>query len=267
MRFEEVTVTPQMAAEMLRRNTRNRKLNHRRVKAYAKDIANGKWTMSPTPISFTEDGTLIDGQHRLCAVVSANAPVNMMVAYDVPPDSVIDRGLLRDSGSALYMRGLIDGSVANRTCMAVVNRYLAVVYGGTEIQDFERAEFINANQDNLLAAVEISRAGSRNPLCKRAPVQAAILAALMSGVPEETLVSFANVVNTGFMSEPSQASAIVLRNYILENGLSGYSASDAMTACAQMAIRDFVEKDTRQSKYRRKYHVYINGKETVRKKQ
>jgi hypothetical protein len=246
---------------------RNRKLNHKRIKAYAKDISNGHWTMSPSPISFSVDGTLIDGQHRLNAVLAANVPVNMMIAYDVPAESVIDRGLPRDSGSALYIRGLIDEAVSNRCYMAVVNRYLAVVNGGAEIQDYERAAFINENQDNLIAAVEISRTGSHNPLCRRAPVQAAIMAALINGVPEETLISFANVVNTGFMSDSTQASAIVLRNYILENSLSGHSASDAMAACAQMAIRDFVNKSTRRVKYRRKYHVYINGKETVRKKQ
>lgn len=267
MQFKEITITPQMAAEMLSHNMKNRRLNYKRVKAYSKDILSGQWTLSPTPISFSGDGTLVDGQHRLSAVIAANTPVNMVVAYDVPRESVIDRGLPRDSGSALYIRGIIDGAVSGRNHMAIVNRYLSVVNGGTDIQDYERASFINENQDAMLMAMEISHNGSRNPLCKKAPIQTAIMAALISGVSEDVLSTFAYVVNTGFMSDATQSSAIVLRNYILENNVSGYSASDAMAACAQMAIRDFVNKSERQVKYRRKYHVYINGKETVRKKQ
>lgn len=267
MHFQEVTITPEMAVEMLSHNMRNRQVNHKRVKAYTKDITKGKWTCSPTPIAFTGDGTLIDGQHRLNAVISANMPVKMIVAYDVPVDSVIDRGLPRDSGSALYIRGIIDKSVSSRPYMAMVNRYLTVANGSGQIQDYERAEFINANQEALVTAMEISGTGSSSPLCRKAPVRTALMAALMSGVPEETLASFAYVVNTGFMSDSSQSSAILLRNYVLEHNISGSAEADAMAACAQMAIRDFVNKTGRQTKYRRKFHVYINGKEIAHHEQ
>ena len=261
MRFQETTITPQMASEMLSHNMRNRRLSDSRVKSYAKDILNGKWTDTPTPIAFSAEGVLIDGQHRLSAVVVANTPVKMMVAYDVPTDAVIDRGLPRDSGSALYIRGLISKDTSTRECMAIVNRYLTI-QSGTEIQDYERADFINAHQDHLIAAMEISRAGSRrNSLCKKAPVQTAITAALIGGVSEETLTEFANIVNTGFMSDESQSSAVLLRNYLLEASASGHTAQNTVAACAQMAIRDDVNKNPHKNQYRRKYHVYINGRE------
>lgn len=260
MRFQEVIITPQMATDMLSHNMRNRRLNEKRVRAYAKDIVRGQWTITPTPISFAEDGTLIDGQHRLSAIVTANTPVTMLVAYDVPVNSVIDRGLPRDSGASLYIRGLIDKAVSSRNYMAMVNQYLAIRDGGT-IQDGERAEFINQNQDKMIAAMEISKTGAHNPLCKRAPVQVGLMAALMQGVSEETLSEFANIVNSGFATSATQSSAIVLRNYLLEEHRGGQAERSATAACTQMAIRDYVNQNPRQLKYRRKYHVYINNKE------
>ena len=38
-------------------------------------------------IAFDENGVLQDGQHRLCAIVSANKPVDMMVTSGLSPDN------------------------------------------------------------------------------------------------------------------------------------------------------------------------------------
>lgn len=265
MNFVQQVVTPEMAAEMLRHNVLNRRLNKTRVQTLISAIKNGTWTESPQPICFDKDGNLIDGQHRLEAIVRAEVPVIMTIATNVPSDAVIDKGLERDTASSLYMRGIIDKAVANREVLAIVNRYYSIVTvtNGSLVSDDEKGEFINRHRDNLLKSIMISRQGSHNCVCKRAGIQTAIFAALVCGIPEDVLIKFSSVANTGFMETIGQSSAVILRNFALEHGTSGASASNVLAACAQMAIKDFVDANPRRTKYKRKEHYYIEKMKTL----
>lgn len=53
------------------------------------------------------DGTLLDGMHRCLAIVKADRPVEMMVAYGVPPEAltVLDTGSPRSLGDHLLATG------------------------------------------------------------------------------------------------------------------------------------------------------------------
>jgi len=84
-----VTVTPELAAEYLERNYRNnRTVNRVRVEAYAADMKADKWTFTGEALKFAEDGTLIDGQHRLSAIVAADIPVDMLIIEGVEAGAV-----------------------------------------------------------------------------------------------------------------------------------------------------------------------------------
>ena len=77
-------ITPAMAAEFMLANTNNRCVNVRLVKRYAADIKAGVWKINGESIIFSEDGTLLDGQHRLLAVIEADAPITSLVVGGVP---------------------------------------------------------------------------------------------------------------------------------------------------------------------------------------
>jgi len=49
----------------------NRDVNDGRVAAYGTDMENGKWWFTPDPIVVTDEGAIINGQHRLLAVERA----------------------------------------------------------------------------------------------------------------------------------------------------------------------------------------------------
>jgi len=84
-----VTVTPELATEYLERNYRNnRSVNKTRVEAYAADMRADKWTFTGEALKFAEDGTLIDGQHRLSAIVAAGIPVDMLIIEGVEAGAV-----------------------------------------------------------------------------------------------------------------------------------------------------------------------------------
>lgn len=107
MFLTKVTVTPEMAINLLENNRNNRPLSHRKVEMMVNDIKSGKFELTHQPIAISEDGKLIDGQHRLTAVCESGIPVDMFVAYNAPRSTKIDIGKPRDVRTSLYMAGVI----------------------------------------------------------------------------------------------------------------------------------------------------------------
>lgn len=71
----EVTdVTPETARQWLLKNVKNRNLRKGMVAQYGRDMAAGEWTINGSTVVFAEDGTLIDGQHRLNAIAAIDTP-------------------------------------------------------------------------------------------------------------------------------------------------------------------------------------------------
>ncbi|MFE1010030.1 hypothetical protein ACFW4M_01835 [Streptomyces sp. NPDC058794] len=121
MHMEVLDVTPELAAEWLTRNTNNRPLSKATVQQLAARIQRGEWQLTHQGIAFDEDGVLIDGQHRLAAVVRAGLTVPMTVAHGVPRTAftVMDTGRKRTGRDALALAG-----EANATHLAAALRGL-----------------------------------------------------------------------------------------------------------------------------------------------
>lgn len=104
---ERIPVTPQMAHEWLGYNTHNRRLRERVVNAYAADMAAGAWQWNGESIKFATDGTLLDGQHRLAAIVKADVTVPMLVVRGLPNETqdTVDGGISRKFADVLQLRG------------------------------------------------------------------------------------------------------------------------------------------------------------------
>src|SRR3990172_8052075 len=80
-----IDVTPNPPREWLRTNTHNRKLRDRAVADYARDMTAGHWTLNGEAIKFATDGTVLDGQHRLRAVIDSDVTVQMLVVVGLDP--------------------------------------------------------------------------------------------------------------------------------------------------------------------------------------
>lgn len=104
---ELVKVTPDLAHDWLGYNTHNRKLRERVVNAYAADMAAGDWQWNGESVKFAHDGTLLDGQHRLAAVIAAGAEVSMLVVRGLPKEAqdTVDGGAKRKFADVLQLRG------------------------------------------------------------------------------------------------------------------------------------------------------------------
>lgn len=102
-----MTVDPELAQAWLDRNQHNRGMRWRLVAQYARDMSAGRWQLTGEPVKFDHSGNLLDGQHRLQAVVEANAVVPMLVVWGLSPatQQVMDTGAKRTTADALGLAG------------------------------------------------------------------------------------------------------------------------------------------------------------------
>lgn len=114
-KVEKVIITPDLAREWLAKvpeTQRNRR--ERQVVMYAQDMAEGRWQDSAahTPIAFNEAGEMIQGQHRLAAIVKSGVTLQLTVVHGVPTEVVtnLDTGIKRAAGDALAMLGITNGN-------------------------------------------------------------------------------------------------------------------------------------------------------------
>lgn len=77
-----------------------RRLSKVTVDAYAADMRNGRWRETAEPITFDVNGALIQGRHRLAAVVQSGARIRFLIVRGAPANSfaVIDTGRKRTAG-------------------------------------------------------------------------------------------------------------------------------------------------------------------------
>lgn len=102
-------ITPERARTLLSSNDGNRNIKESAVARYRNDIVNNKWKHSTGEfIKISQSGKLIDGQHRLTAVVQAQKSVYMDVMYDIPDENFtfIDTGVSRSSSDVMRISGI-----------------------------------------------------------------------------------------------------------------------------------------------------------------
>jgi hypothetical protein len=102
---EVVTITPAEATNWLRCNMHNRPVRKRHVEFLAGEIKNGNWQINGQAIVIAEDEQVLDGQHRLLAIIEAGIPIKSMVVYGISAAafSTIDTGAVRSSADALCL--------------------------------------------------------------------------------------------------------------------------------------------------------------------
>lgn len=86
MEYKKVLVTPELAKDMLKQldtNKLQRKLNTTKVNQYASDMKEGNFYPIST-ISLDKDGHILNGQHRLHAVIKSGASIVMHIMHNVP---------------------------------------------------------------------------------------------------------------------------------------------------------------------------------------
>lgn len=222
---EEITVaveviTPSVAKQMLEGNTNNRKLRKTRVEQYADAIKRGMWDIQNDAITISKTGKLLNGQHRLTAIVEAGTSVQCLVLRGVDDEtySVIDSGLGRSVNDALHgafgdsinvshispiAKILIafecDINIFDTTAMSLVQRQDIVDYVAKNGEMMEWAKNIGARVDKAVGGV------------RTAWGVFAVLAAMKHG--QAKVDEFVNLIVDGAGLKPGDA-PLALRNWL-----------------------------------------------------
>lgn len=96
-RIETILLTPELATKLLEGNRLNRPLRDLHVKRIAAQIASGKWKFNGDTIKVADDGDVLDGQHRLWAVIEANRAIETIVVYGIERDAFATIDTLRQT--------------------------------------------------------------------------------------------------------------------------------------------------------------------------
>lgn len=128
-RTQWMDVSPAMATDWLRNNFRNRTMSDDVIKAYARDMASGVWTATHQGIAFNDLDQLIDGQHRLRAIILSGVTVRMMVTFglaskiegrEMTTMDAVDRGRTRSVADQLKIQhGMKNGSAIAMICASL----------------------------------------------------------------------------------------------------------------------------------------------------
>jgi len=104
------TISPERAAALLASSRGNRSLKVVRVRRLTADMRNGAFHMNGETIKIDAAGHLMDGHHRLTALIAARVTLPFLVARGVPADAArtVDAGVARSPADRLRMEGEIN---------------------------------------------------------------------------------------------------------------------------------------------------------------
>lgn len=102
---EVVTITPDVASAWLKSNQHNRPVRRRHVAFLANEITRGNWQVNGQAIVISENESILDGQHRLMAIIEAGESVRTLVVYGISAEAfaTIDTGAVRTGTDALCL--------------------------------------------------------------------------------------------------------------------------------------------------------------------
>ncbi len=104
--YYEINITADLARKFLRINDGNRKLSGMHVKHISLQMQLERWVQVPCSIILNEDGNLVDGQHRLEAIVDSGVDQCMIVCVAVHGEEIfkiLDQGKNRTNADILRM--------------------------------------------------------------------------------------------------------------------------------------------------------------------
>ena len=163
VKIEEVEITPKQAEKMLEKNIDNRKLRRGYVKKLAQEMQEGRWLFDGTPIKLTDQQRVLDGQHRLNAIVLSRTTQKFLIITGIEEETfkVMDTGKGRTAGDALEIHGAQYHAVmaaAIKLILNIKNNKYGDTSKNTSPSHTEIIDFYDAHEEQLL---KMARHGQR----------------------------------------------------------------------------------------------------------
>lgn len=228
-------VTPALAKQWLEKNTNNRNVNFAKVKKMAKDMREGHWDTTHQGIAIATDGTLVDGQHRLMAVVESGVTVRMNVTFNAPKSQHIDSGNSRSMANRVQMSDY-DMSWTDKTILSAANLIGRMFSGSNLSHEEDLTEWLAKYRPQIEMVTSHIKRGSMRGLSS-AGITAAMIVAAINDVPEAYISKFLEVFYSGFTTNEAEHYAVMLRDDLIRNNTSKTGTQYAKYAFYRTANR------------------------------
>lgn len=118
--LEVLAIDPAFAAELMKHKHPNQRgVRARHVEALARDMGDGRWRSTMDPLRLDEELRVIDGQHRLLAIIKSGTTQKFLVAILNDPEAfyAIDQGIVRSLND---IRTTLGKKVISRTISGAI---------------------------------------------------------------------------------------------------------------------------------------------------
>jgi hypothetical protein len=154
-------VSPRKARSLLAHNGRNRNLRPERVRELSGAMRRGEWELNGETIKIADDGTLLDGQHRLEAIVHSGVTIESVVVRGLPivAQDTIDTGRKRRLADVLSLEGYPDAN-ALAAALNVLHRFRndqRIDYSRGAAPTAQQALALLAANQGLIESVRVAR--------------------------------------------------------------------------------------------------------------
>lgn len=233
-----VTITPDVAQRLLdTSNYDNRFLRKAHVASLAARIKNGEWKLTPQGIIIHSSGRLLDGQHRLAAIVQADIPVTTTM-FTVEDDSIftaLDQGAKRSMADLTNTDGRVMDTV-NFCTRLMLNRFSSLSFG--LVEPVLKSSVGELSQE-LIDFCPTSRKGMSS-----SPVKSACVSAVIFGSPKEYAFGlYRDLVMTNVRNLPPIGEAFLRQ---LNTGSVDFSKANGGKNTYARSVKLFTFKNRKQ---------------------
>lgn len=195
-------ISPSLAIAYLKANKNNRNVREKVVDAYAREMLAGNWVLQHQGIAFNANGDLVDGQHRLRAIIKSGCTVCMTVTRGLPAECVtgIDVGAKRAYQDVLQMQyaDTAEKELRNTRVVAAIRNLIRYNVNAGINMTFNEVRTVFLAFPDVFAIIDKLTNKSRNGLSGE--VTGAIASALIAGETHENIKLYGNVFQNADVS-------------------------------------------------------------------
>jgi len=212
----EFNITPAIAKKLIKHSAKNRRVRSYYVKDLARHMSRGRWYKTNEPITIDIYSKLIDGQHRLRAVILADVTLLMMVSFNAGKDAI--RGIDGGCNRQMYERlNILDHSWVNQESISILSQML---FGAgknakrTQIYTEDYEDGLSQFHDGIKFATQMGKI-----LYVNSPTLTPIAMAYYhpDKIGRRRLKEFLTCLKNGALSTGKDSAAWLLHNFLVEN--------------------------------------------------
>ena len=228
------TIDPSMAALYLERNEVNRPVRDAHVRKLVRAMKEGSFQQTHQGIAFSKSGQLLDGQHRLWAIIEYGDSIKLQVTYNLDEDAMFGIDLDSRPRSVADQLGFCDPDNwpqrRRSQAKSTIKVWMELIAGkriiNPIVNDFR--EFFEKHGEAVIWAVDL---GGNHNNTRHSTVLALMALGYEKGYGDE-LADWCSIVKDGIITESWHTSALKFRDWrMASDGRRINSLSDRTVAC------------------------------------